>query len=602
MRARFGCPACGKRFHADPGDDLVCPACGARLRRRPTQAPARPSGPNRTDSVTETAIAPPPAPQAWMLGRYRIEAPLDSGGQGKVYRARHINLDRAVAVKILDPTLSQSPAYTERFIREARLASQLSHRNVVRVLDAGQEGDSFFLVMELVEGTNLESLVAEQGPLPAHRAVRLVCDVGEGLVAAHAKGILHRDVKPGNVLLDPQENRVVLTDFGMAKAGAEEKKLTRTGTVLGTPVTMAPECCRGEPATEASDQYSLGATLFYLISGRYPYDGDNALAIFQMHINEPVPDLGEAAPGCPRRVADAVKRAMAKEPAARFPSIVEFVRAMRHERRRSPLDAILGSTRGRIAAAAVCVGLILAVGGAILASGGGVTEPARAPEDPGPVEEPDGTSTDNEELRGIFHATSVRRLEDGFVELQYEFRSADELTDFREVRMTRAVWDGKDSIEIDGLGLWITEARFWDVRIECEVEHQDRDWYFGLVYSIEEEHRCLKGSLVLYPHGAAEAEIESFSSGPPSRRVLCRIDTTVPSGRILLSFERAGGEWNFAVPGQEPLHALRELRDSASVGVTGSSQSSCRLHAMRVRGRLDPDWLRDRERRPGDGD
>jgi serine/threonine-protein kinase len=257
-----------------------------------------------------------------IAGRYELEELIGTGGMSSVFRARDTQLDRFVALKILHEQYSTDDEYVERFRREARSAAQLSHPNVVRVIDRGGADGREFIVLEYVEGENLKQLVTRTGPLPVRRALELAIQTGRALSFAHQQGLVHRDVKPQNVLLGNDEAKV--TDFGIARA-ASVNGLTQTGTVLGTSEYIAPEQARGLGGSERGDVYGLGVVLYELLTGEVPFSGDNFVHVAMRHVNEPAPSVLERRPDAPLRVASAVARALEKDPDDRFPTMRDFV-------------------------------------------------------------------------------------------------------------------------------------------------------------------------------------------------------------------------------------------------------------------------------------
>ncbi len=258
-----------------------------------------------------------------IAGRYELEEIVGSGGMATVYRAQDRLLERSVALKILHEQFSQDPDALERFGREARAVAQLAHPNIVTVIDRGEDGGRPYIVFEYVSGENLKQLVAREGPLPVATVIELGIQVARALEAAHDRGVVHRDIKPQNVLL-AEEGRAKVTDFGIARARNTEG-MTLTGTIMGTSDYIPPEQARGETAGEAGDVYSLGVVLFELLTGRLPYEGDNAVAVAMRHVNDPVPDVRELRPDVPPRLAALVHRALAKEPRDRFPTMSDLV-------------------------------------------------------------------------------------------------------------------------------------------------------------------------------------------------------------------------------------------------------------------------------------
>src|SRR5438067_960417 len=240
-----------------------------------------------------------------------------------VYRAHDRLLERHVALKILHAQYTGDDEFVERFKREARSVAQLSHPNIVTVIDRGEDADRQYIVFEYIDGENLKELLVRTGRLPVADALALALQVARGLAFAHGQGIVHRDVKPQNVLLNG-DGRAKVTDFGIARS-LDVEGVTQTGTVLGTSDYIAPEQASGGPVDQHSDIYSLGVVLYELLTGEVPFSGDNFVAVALQHVNQPAPDLRERRRDVPPRVADAVARALVKEPAQRFSSMDELV-------------------------------------------------------------------------------------------------------------------------------------------------------------------------------------------------------------------------------------------------------------------------------------
>ena len=255
--------------------------------------------------------------------RYELEELVGTGGMSSVYRARDRMLERAVAIKILHEHFSRDEDYVERFRREARAAARLQHPNIVTVIDRGEAGGRQYIVFEYVDGENLKQLVEREGRLPVRTALVLGIEIGRALAFAHAGGLIHRDVKPQNVLL--RNGEVKVTDFGIAHAADLKGGLTQTGTVLGTSEYIAPEQASGLPVDALCDVYSLGVVIWEMLAGEPPYTGSSFLAVAMRHVNDPVPSISSARPDVPPRLEVALRRAMAKEPADRFGSMDEFV-------------------------------------------------------------------------------------------------------------------------------------------------------------------------------------------------------------------------------------------------------------------------------------
>ena len=256
--------------------------------------------------------------------RYELEELVGTGGMSSVYRARDRLLERHVALKILHPHHSSDEDFVQRFRKEARLVAQLSHPNIVTVIDRGDDGGRQFIVFEYVEGENLKEVVTREGPLPLRRVLELALQIGRGLAFAHSQGLVHRDVKPQNVLMNGDDQAKV-TDFGIARSIDVDVGVTQTGTVLGTSAYIAPEQASGGDITPQTDVYSLGVVLYELLTGEVPFPGESFVAVAMKHINDPPPSLLERRPDTPPRLAAAVDRALAKEPGERFGSMDDFV-------------------------------------------------------------------------------------------------------------------------------------------------------------------------------------------------------------------------------------------------------------------------------------
>ncbi len=258
-----------------------------------------------------------------IAGRYELGEVLGSGGMSSVYRAFDTLLERNVALKILHPQYLGDDDHVERFRREARSVAQLSHPNVVTVIDRGEDAGREYIVFELVDGDDLKELVERAGPLPVRRVLELGLEVGRALAFAHGQGLVHRDVKPQNVLLDT-DGRAKVTDFGIARS-LGTASTTETGTVLGTSHYIAPEQARGERVDALTDVYSFGAVLYELLAGDVPFPGDSFLTVAMKHVNEPVPNVLDRRPDVPLRLASLVERCLAKEPSDRPASMDEVV-------------------------------------------------------------------------------------------------------------------------------------------------------------------------------------------------------------------------------------------------------------------------------------
>jgi hypothetical protein len=255
--------------------------------------------------------------------RYELKETVGSGGMSTVYCAFDTLLERNVALKILHDQYGEDEEYVERFRREARAVAQLSHPNIVTVIDRGERDGKQFIVFELIDGENLKELVERGGPLPVRRVLELGLEVGRALAFAHAQGLVHRDVKPQNVLLNG-DGLAKVTDFGIVRS-LDAVGQTETGTVLGTSHYVAPEQARGERVDAQTDVYSFGVVLYELLAGEVPYPGDNFLSVAMKHVNDPVPNVLDARPDAPLRLAALIERCMAKQPADRPASMDEVV-------------------------------------------------------------------------------------------------------------------------------------------------------------------------------------------------------------------------------------------------------------------------------------
>jgi len=253
--------------------------------------------------------------QSAVAGRYSLERELGRGGMGVVYLAREVRLDRPVAIKLLPPSKASDPKLRERFLREARTAAKLSHPNVIPIHAVEEIGEFVFFAMAYVEGETLTERVRRRGPLPPSEAARVLRDVAWALAYAHGQGVIHRDVKPDNILLE-SSGRVLVADFGIAGVVAGAGALA-SGEVIGTPEFMSPEQALGEATDARSDLYSLGIVGYFILSGTLPFEAEKATEVLAKQVTEPAPALGRIAPVVPRRLAQAIDRCLFKDPADR---------------------------------------------------------------------------------------------------------------------------------------------------------------------------------------------------------------------------------------------------------------------------------------------
>ena len=266
-----------------------------------------------------------------VLAGYRIEGLAGEGGMGRVYRATQLALNRQVAVKVIVPELAHDEDFRRRFQRESELSASIDHPNVIPVYEAGEADGRLFIAMRWVEGTDLRSVIVREGRLDPDRIVAIVEQVAAALDAAHSGGLVHRDVKPANVMLTSTHGgeHVYLTDFGLTKRAESGSALTKTGAFVGTPDYMPPEQIKGERADARADVYALGCLLFHALTGRPPYDRDTEVAKMYAQLHDPPPSATGSVPGIPVGLDAVISRALAKDPGGRYPSAGDLARAAR---------------------------------------------------------------------------------------------------------------------------------------------------------------------------------------------------------------------------------------------------------------------------------
>ncbi|HAT72065.1 MAG TPA: hypothetical protein DCS63_04540 [Elusimicrobia bacterium] len=254
----------------------------------------------------------------------KLISKLGQGGMGTVYKALHITLDKLVCVKLLSPELAREQRNVDFFLREARSAAKLEHPNIVHVYNFGQENGSYFIIMSYVEGKSLQDLVAKKGPLETNEAAGILTGVLNGLAHAHLNSIIHRDIKPSNILIGT-DGVPRIVDFGLARSLSEEKQLTLAGETVGTAYFMSPEQGLAGQVDARTDLYAVGATFYYVLSGKYPFEGKSSVEVIHKHIGDPVPNIILARPDVPLWAARVIERLMRKRPAERYQSAGEVI-------------------------------------------------------------------------------------------------------------------------------------------------------------------------------------------------------------------------------------------------------------------------------------
>jgi len=274
---------------------------------------------------------------AAVAGSYEIEGEIGRGGMSVVYRARDRRLNRPVAVKVLPPELTHDPAIRTRFTREAQMSAQLSHAHIVPIYDVGESDGIAYFVMAIVGGGNLGTLLTNEPRPPIDETRRLLAEVADALAYAHQRGVIHRDVKPDNILLDESNGRAIVTDFGIARAIEASNRLTVTGIAVGTPAYMSPEQALGDKEVDGrSDIYSLGVLGYQMLTGRLPFSAGNSMALLLKHVSEAPRPILELRPDAPKVLRDVIERALMKSPEDRWPSATAMRDALLADRSSVP--------------------------------------------------------------------------------------------------------------------------------------------------------------------------------------------------------------------------------------------------------------------------
>jgi predicted Ser/Thr protein kinase len=336
------CPSCSRRYTVPDFQAqrrYKCEPCRAYLEvvvdenLQPAAVQAPPAGAGAGAPPAAPSAAPLPAArkdpfEGKTLGNYRILRRIAKGGMGAVYLGERLEGGGQFAVKILTEEFSKMPGIQGRFKREATATGKLEHPNIVQTHEMGREENWIFIVMEYVDGGSLVDLIVKEKRLPPRRAVEIMCDILSGLHHAHERGIVHRDIKPGNVLLT-SAGRAKVIDFGLAKDAEAQTILTLSGNVVGTPAYMAPEQAKGEGAGPPADQYSCGILTWLMLTGKKPFEGKSLVDTLNKQINEPLPSARALVPDLPEAIEKVIKRMAAKDPAKRFASLLDAARELR---------------------------------------------------------------------------------------------------------------------------------------------------------------------------------------------------------------------------------------------------------------------------------
>ncbi|HLB37192.1 MAG TPA: protein kinase [Gemmatimonadales bacterium] len=358
-----------------PDGGRFCTNCGADV---PDPSSAGPPSLDAAGVATLTRLL-----RQETAGEYEIEREIGRGGMGIVYLATEIQLRRRVAIKVLPPTRASGERAVQRFQREARTAAALDHPNIIPIHRVSSGGELMWYSMKLLSGRSLDAVLQEKERLTLEETVAIVDPVADALQYAHQHGVIHRDVKPGNIMLDDR-GRVTVTDFGIAK-GLEEGSVTLSGGPLGTPYYMSPEQYLGEEVSGAADQYALGVVAYQCVAGAVPFEATSAYELLHQHTTMPPPPLAELRPGLPGRVYQAIERAMAKRPEDRFPTVTDFADAVAGRVAGPGVPRRTGPRRSRMftgSAAAALAAATLYLGVAVLGPKAAELQPGHPAEPP----------------------------------------------------------------------------------------------------------------------------------------------------------------------------------------------------------------------------
>jgi serine/threonine-protein kinase len=318
------CPRCATPV---PAGARACANCGADVSGQQGQVATAYAAAATATRMGVTQGSLQDALQRATVGEYEVKGELGHGGMASVFLAHDIALDRKVAIKVMSPALFSTAGMVERFKREARTAASLSHPHIIPIFAVRESPEIVYFVMKFVEGRSLESIVHQLGQMPFPLVQAILYQVGSALGYAHRRGVVHRDVKPANIMIDA-DGWSVVTDFGIAKV-SESQGLTQTGATIGTPSYMSPEQCAAKRELGgASDQYSLGIVAYEMLAGRLPFQAETTVGLLFAHVHETPPPIGDLRPDCPLEIGDAVMRMLVKEPEERWPDIESAVIAL----------------------------------------------------------------------------------------------------------------------------------------------------------------------------------------------------------------------------------------------------------------------------------